>query len=85
MTQEEIDDKIIESDLFEGHQYFVKKDNLVYRLVGTNYLFFPLNYAGPVWFREFIRYDNRCTFEQVFESVPLEIQEKLLFNLDLFR
>lgn len=82
MTQEDLLDRIIESKLFERTSL---QNGSIFSLIGTDYLFFPIDYTGAVWYRKFLRYGNRCTFEQVFNSVPTSIQEKLLFNLDLFK
>lgn len=72
---------------------FDLKDNTLlgksWRLRGTIYIYhiFDSEFSLPTqrrWYTQLL-YNSEATFEEVLLDVPPEIQEVLLFNLDLFK
>lgn len=74
-------DKFLKTSLFKVSD----SDGYILKLKETEYI---IDFWGevPCWYYEDY-YDNisPITFEEVLKKVPIEIQEKLLFHLDLFR
>lgn len=54
----------------------------IYKLIGTKYLLRDsVNFKNPYWFA-----NNRVvSFEIVFNDIPNDIKEHLIFHLDLFK
>lgn len=79
----EYQSQIFETGLFNDLDYFY------FGLKGTDYTLYigPNNYSlnevRSVWFQK--DYNAPLTFEEVFDSVSSEIQEQMVYHLDLFR
>lgn len=82
---EDLTARLMESGLFE--KYTQGDENRYFPLKQTEFVFFFNMYGSYdsfVWYRE-NGGGKRYLTEEILEQVPAEIQEGLIFHLDLFR
>lgn len=93
-SREEIIHNLIETELFERYSYvtvdYISLEFL--RLIGTDYLLYvsPLYWGNDTLQKKWRKLNaekllDSESFDVIFESLPEDIQMRLVFHLDLFR